>query len=129
MKKKITALFLASIMGVMTLSGCASKAPVETPAEEPAVEETAAALKISMVTDVGGVKDQSFNQSAWEGLEKAKAELGIEVGYIESKQDADYEPNLETLVDGENDLIWGVGFKMADAIAAAEEIIQIKNML
>ena len=119
MKKKITALFLASIMGVMTFTGCTSPAPVETPADEPAVEETADAMKISMVTDVGGVKDQSFNQSAWEGLEKAKAELGVEVGYIESKQDADYEPNLETLVDGENDLIWGVGFKMADAIAAA----------
>ena len=119
MKKRITALFLASIMGIMTLAGCSS-APAETPAEEPAAEETAAeSLKISMVTDVGGVKDQSFNQSAWEGLEKAKADLGIEIGYIESKQDADYEPNLETLVDGENDLIWGVGFKMADAILAA----------
>lgn len=84
MKKRITALFLASIMGIMTLAGCSS-APAETPAEEPAAEETAAeSLKISMVTDVGGVKDQSFNQSAWEGLEKAKADLGIEIGYIES---------------------------------------------
>lgn len=121
MKKKITALFLASIMGVMTFAGCAAPAETpETPVEEPTTEEPAEpALKVSMVTDVGGVKDQSFNQSAWEGLEKAKADLGIEVGYIESKQDADYEPNLETLVDGENDLIWGVGFKMADAILAA----------
>ena len=34
-------------------------------------------LKIGMVTDVGGVNDQSFNQSAWEGLQKAKKELGI----------------------------------------------------
>ena len=41
MKKRITALFLASIMGIMTLAGCSS-APAETPAEEPAAEETAA---------------------------------------------------------------------------------------
>ncbi len=73
-------------------------------------------FKISMVTDVGGIHDQSFNQSAWEGLTRAKKQLSIKVGYQESKQDADYASNLETLLDGENDLIWGIGFKMADSI-------------
>jgi basic membrane protein A len=69
-----------------------------------------------MVTDVGGVNDQSFNQSAWEGLQKAKKELDIKASYQESKQDADYPANLETLYDAGNDLIWGIGFKMADSI-------------
>ena len=55
----------------------------------------AAPLKVGMVTDVGGVNDQSFNQSAWEGLQKTKKELGIKVSYQESKQDADYPANLE----------------------------------
>lgn len=73
-------------------------------------------IKVGMVTDVGGVNDQSFNQSAWEGLQKAKKELGIKASYQESKQDADYPTNLETLLDAKNDLIWGIGFKMADAI-------------
>jgi basic membrane protein A len=76
-------------------------------------------LKIGMVTDVGGVNDQSFNQSAWEGLQKAKKELGIKASYQESKQDADYQANLETLYDAENDLIWGIGFKVADALLKA----------
>ena len=31
----------------------------------PATEE---GISVTMVTDVGGVNDQSFNQSAWEGL-------------------------------------------------------------
>lgn len=73
-------------------------------------------IKIGMVTDVGGVNDQSFNQSAWEGLQKAKKDLGVKVSYQESKQDADYPANLETLYEASNDLIWGIGFKMADAI-------------
>ena len=73
-------------------------------------------VKVGMVTDVGGVNDQSFNQSAWEGLQRAKKELGIKASYQESKQDADYPTNLETLLDAKNDLIWGIGFKMADAI-------------
>lgn len=75
--------------------------------------------KIGMVTDVGGVNDQSFNQSAWEGLQKAKKELNVKVSYQESKQDADYPANLETLYDAKNGLIWGIGFKMADAILLA----------
>lgn len=33
-------------------------------------------FKIGLITDVGGVNDGSFNQSAWEGLEKAGEELG-----------------------------------------------------
>ena len=79
----------------------------------------AAPLKVGMVTDVGGVNDQSFNQSAWEGLVKTKKELGIKTSYLESKQDADYPANLETLLDAKNDMIWGIGFKMSDAILIA----------
>ena len=79
----------------------------------------AATLKVGMVTDVGGVNDQSFNQSAWEGLVKTKKELGIKTSYLESKQDADYPANLETLLDAKNDMIWGIGFKMSDAILIA----------
>jgi len=73
-------------------------------------------IKVAMVTDVGGVNDQSFNQSAWEGLQKAQTDLGIKVGYMESNQDADYKPNMETLLDGGNDLIWSIGFKMGDTL-------------
>ena len=31
--------------------------------------KTDAAIQCSNVTDIGGVDDRSFNQSAWEGLE------------------------------------------------------------
>ena len=79
-------------------------------------------FKVAMVTDVGGVNDQSFNQSAWEGLKKAEKELGIKIAYKESKQDADYGPNLETLTDADYDLIWGVGFLMGDSIKSTAQI-------
>ena len=73
-------------------------------------------LKVSMVTDTGGINDQSFNQLAWNGLERAQSELGIEAGFLESSQESDYAPNLETLYDQDNDLIWGIGYLMGDAI-------------
>lgn len=72
--------------------------------------------KIAMVTDTGGVNDQSFNQSAWEGLQKLKSETGTEVKYSESKQESDYATNLDKAADDGNNLIWGIGFAMADAV-------------
>jgi len=81
-----------------------------------------AKMRIAMVTDVGGVNDQSFNQSAWEGLKRAEKDFGAEVAYKESRQDADYAPNMETLTDAGYDLIWGIGFLMGDAIKETAEI-------
>ena len=93
--------------------------------QESAGTDSAAAVEekmaITMVTDVGGVNDQSFNQSAWEGLQKVGEDLGVNVSYKESKQNADYAPNMETAVDGDNDLIWAIGFMMADAILEAAQ--------
>ena len=51
-------------------------------------------VKIEMVTDTGGVNDQSFNQLAWAGLQQLGEENGWEVGYLESTQEADYAPTL-----------------------------------
>lgn len=78
-------------------------------------------IRVAMVTDVGGVNDQSFNQSAWEGLQKAEEDFGIGASYVESTQDADYVPNLETLLDSDNELIWGIGYKLSEAIKTAAE--------
>lgn len=78
-------------------------------------------VKIGMVTDVGGVNDGSFNQSAWEGLQRAQRELGIEVRYAESKTDADYAPNIEAFIDEDYDLIICVGYMLADATKKAAE--------
>ena len=79
-------------------------------------------FKIGMVTDVGGVNDGSFNQSAWEGLQRAGEAFGCEVKYIESKGDADYVPNIESFLDEDYDLIVCVGYMMADAIRDAAEL-------
>ena len=76
----------------------------------------AADVKIALVTDTGGIYDQSFNASAWEGMLRAKEELDVEIKYFESRTDADYEPNLRTAVDDGYDLIIAVGWTMADTL-------------
>ena len=99
------------------------EAAVEEAVEEAEVEEVveavadAATYKIALVTDTGGINDQSFNASAWEGMERAASELGVEVKYFESKTEADYAPNLTTAVDDGYDLVIAVGWMMADTLS------------
>jgi basic membrane protein A len=79
-------------------------------------EEEKPAIKVGLVTDIGGLNDRSFNQLANEGLERAKSELGVEGQAVTSKSNADYVPNLSRLAQQRYDLVIGVGFLMADAI-------------
>lgn len=116
------ALMLVFLLMVTTLVGCGgqtAKDPApegETEQTEEQTTEEEVAMRMAMVTDVGGVNDQSFNESAWNGHKKAEEELGFDVNYAESTQDSDYEPNLVSLLDSGNDLIWGIGFMMGDVI-------------
>lgn len=73
------------------------------------------------VTDTGGVDDKSFNQTAYEGMLRAEEELGIESKVLESQSDADFEPNIQTFLQDDCDIIITVGFLLGDATAAAAE--------
>jgi basic membrane protein A len=74
------------------------------------------AIKVGLVTDIGGLNDRSFNQLANEGLERAKSQLGVDGRVLTSKSNADYVPNLSTLAQQKYDLVIGVGFLMSDAM-------------
>lgn len=117
--KKILALILALAM-VFTLAACGEKKEPTTDNDNQGEETTT--IKVGMVTDVGGVNDQSFNQSAWEGLQALAAENdAIEVQYLESSTDADYSANINTFLDEDYDLIICVGYMLADATREAAE--------
>ncbi|KRQ88030.1 Membrane lipoprotein TmpC precursor [Caloramator mitchellensis] len=111
--KRLIALVATLALTAGLFAGCAKK-------EEQKPAEQTPQVKIGLATDEGGKGDKSFNDAAIAGLEKIKAEYGIEPQIIESKTADDYEPNLTTLA-ADNDLVFGVGFKMADAIKAVAE--------
>jgi basic membrane protein A len=75
-------------------------------------------LKVGLVTDTGGVNDKSFNQSAWNGVQKAAKEFGYSANFIESKVQTDYEKNIDQFATEGYDVIVTVGFLMGDATAA-----------
>ena len=125
MRKKMLAVLLAVSM-VASMTACGSSKSESTDGAKEASESTdgakeASDLKIGLITDVGGVNDGSFNQSSWEGLERAGEELGVTVNYLESATDADYKPNIETFIDEDYDLIISVGYMLADATREAAE--------
>ncbi|RJK95286.1 BMP family lipoprotein [Vallicoccus soli] len=72
-----------------------------------------------MVSDSGGIDDRSFNASAWAGLQKAETDLGIAPKFVESRTDADYGPNINSLVADDCGIIVTVGFLMGDATSEA----------
>jgi basic membrane protein A and related proteins len=80
---------------------------------------SAFAFTACQVTDTGGIDDNSFNQTAWKGVEDAKAQLGIEGRFLESQAETDYEANINSLLGGQCDVIVTVGFLLGDATANA----------
>ena len=76
-------------------------------------------VRVALVTDTGCIGDQSFNDLAWAGLQRAKEELGIDVSFLESVTESDYAANMETLYDEGYTLIICNGWMMADALAEA----------
>ncbi|GAE93285.1 unspecified monosaccharide ABC transport system [Gracilibacillus boraciitolerans JCM 21714] len=89
-------------------------------------EEAAAGdYKVAMVTDIGGVDDKSFNQSAWEGIKAWGEENGLAKGegfdYAQSNEKADYMPNITRFVRDEYNLIFGIGFELKEDIQTASD--------
>ncbi|MBQ9059145.1 MAG: BMP family ABC transporter substrate-binding protein [Atopobiaceae bacterium] len=123
MNIKLSRRAFAGTMGAATLAslaacggGAATGGSTEASASGSAAEGT---KKVTMITDTGGVNDQSFNELSWKGMQQLGSDLGWDVSYIESKQDSDYMTNLDKAVDDGSDLIWGVGFAMGEAVENA----------
>lgn len=81
----------------------------------------ASAFTACQVTDIGGIDDAGFNQTAWKGVQDATSGDGDENRFLESQAETDYEANLNSLLGGACDIIITVGFLMGDATKAAAE--------
>jgi basic membrane protein A len=127
--------FLAILMLILTACGAGdeSAAPSEAPesmgaesmapeSEEPEPSEPAeATIKACMVSDTGGIDDNSFNENGWAGMQQAEAELGAEVSFLESRSAEDYARNIDQHIADGCEIIITVGFLLGDATAAAAE--------
>ncbi len=81
----------------------------------------AEAITACQVTDTGGIDDKSFNQTAWKGVTDAQADgLATEDSdFVESQVEADYAPNIQSMIDKGCDLVITVGFLLGGATGTA----------
>ncbi len=81
-----------------------------TEATTTTTEAMADPVKVGLVYDIGGRGDQSFNDSAAAGLDKAKADFGIEASEAAANEDGSNREELLGLQSDESDIVFGVGF-------------------
>ncbi|MFA9428691.1 BMP family protein [Egicoccus sp. AB-alg2] len=140
MRKTTRRALAAAVAGALALTAC-GEAPEETPeaTDQPAetdgeatggeTEETdgeeapaeATDFRACMITDQGGVDDGSFNETAYNGLLRAEEELGVQVDYLESQSETDFQPNMQAFIQQDCDIIIPVGFLLAEVTGEAAE--------
>lgn len=74
------------------------------------VSSVYAEVRVGLVFDAGGKFDRSFNQSAWEGAEKAQKDLGITLKDVEPGDSSAVEEAMRVYASQNYDLVIGIGF-------------------
>lgn len=76
-------------------------------------------VKVGMVLDTGGDKDHGFNEYSLKGAQRAATAAGIDFFYLSSESTAMYERNIDKVIADGADLVFTVGFGLANATAKA----------
>ncbi len=76
-------------------------------------------VPIGLVYDIGGRGDQSFNDSAAAGLDRATDELGVSASEASADETGSNREELLNLQAEGNDLVFGVGFLFAEPMTNA----------
>ncbi|MBY0099265.1 BMP family lipoprotein [Mesobacillus maritimus] len=124
MKKRKFGLTMSFLLAAGTILGACGGGDTDEAEKEGTTgdsgNKTEETFKVAMVTDVGGIDDKSFNQSAWKGIKEFGEENDLTEGdgytYLQSQSDADYTTNLNSLARKNYNLIFGVGFMMQESV-------------
>lgn len=142
--KKLLSLFVSICLLLACLTACGGN--TDTPDDQPAdggqaseeetgtgtEEETETAsneagqttLKVGLCCGTSSIDDKSFIQSAWEGLQRAEEELGVEIGYLQSSDDSTTATveAIGDLVDAGYQMIVMPGFSFQQAAFEAQSL-------
>ncbi|WP_226529580.1 BMP family lipoprotein [Metabacillus niabensis] len=101
---------IASMLGfifIFMIAGCS---------QEEAASKVDEKVKVGIMLSDVGLGDQSFSDSAFNGLIKARDELGIRFDYRELKDTGTYEKGLTELVEEDHDIIVGLGYMVQEEL-------------
>ncbi len=75
----------------------------------------AGSLKVIVLTDAAGLGDKGFNDVCWQGVLRAKKDLGIDARFLQSREQADYASNI-SLAAGRADIVVTLGYLFTDSL-------------
>ncbi len=103
---------------IAVMVSCSSETVTVSPPEQSdsasESEKVVNPLKIGVVTDVGEIDDQSFNQSSWEGALAAAKSTGGSARYVETQNSKDYYDNILEFVENNYDVVITVGYALGE---------------
>jgi basic membrane protein A len=108
--------------GAMALAACSSSSSSSSSSGSASASASASKseVKVGLAYDIGGRGDQSFNDSAAAGLDKAASELGVQIKELEAtagETDAQKAERLTTLAEGGYNPVIAIGFAYAPSLA------------
>ena len=116
MQRRFYVLVLAAALVSAALGACGGDSGQQPAAPDCARADVAC---VGLVTDVGSIKDKSFNQSSWEGVLEAAADLGMIANFVETRDAKDYLANIRLFTEKNYDVIVTVGFGLTEATLEA----------
>ena len=85
-------------------------------------EEAGGVPLVAVVTSAGGIEDESFNQGAWEGLQRLEGSMECNTRFLENtSDDKEFAQNIAGLVDEGVTLCWGLGYDCSDMLLDAAD--------
>jgi basic membrane protein A len=109
-----------AVLSLLTVTGAAFAQSRAMSADQGQAMAPAAQAGEKYGLIAGDITDGGFNQLAWEGMQRAAEELGVEVQHLETDA-ATAEENIAQFVDEGYDGIVTVGFGLAGPTRAASE--------
>ncbi|MGY2873912.1 basic membrane protein A and related proteins [Marmoricola sp. URHA0025 HA25] len=117
--RRLSKIGVALAVVSLMISGCGSNN--DDKSSDGKTSSGKATIKVGMAYDIGGRGDQSFNDAAAAGLDKAKTDFGVKASESEASPDeaeAAKEDRLVQLAEGGYNPVIAVGFAYADAVKA-----------
>jgi basic membrane protein A len=115
--QRLIALAVCATVLTVVATGCGSNSSSSGTTNGTTTNQ-AAAFKVGLSTDTGGLNDRSFNHLAYLGLQRAAKNLGVQTRVVTANSSSDYIPNLSALARQGYNLVIGVGFTEIDAMKA-----------
>ena len=122
--RRVTTLASALLAGALVLTACGGSSTSSTDTTPGSSGSSSSApksdLKVGLAYDIGGRGDQSFNDAAARGLDKAKTDLGIETKELEASNgepESAKEERLRVLATAGYNPVIAVGFAYSGSVA------------